>query len=206
MIVSAIGDSLVCGYMQIFPAGHPAAGKMDWVEDHEHAYPTLLAALLNEPNIGVAIGAASGKKIEVILPIAARLPANADIVIVNAGTNDVWEAKGDHEGDALAAAIIAFRSLVDAVRGRCKTARLVLVGLRNYPRTPFLAHRGKTYPTEGAVIAFNHAMRSLCGPGVAFVNLADRAGAEDHRLFPDGIHASPDGVAWTARAVLEALV
>jgi lysophospholipase L1-like esterase len=197
VIVAALGDSLSGGYAI---DGH-------YVDDANASYPALVAQQIGATQIGIV--AIAGATIRTITGNLYQLPVDADLLIVNAGTNDmVVVAAGVQTLDEARA---AFDAMLARSREWMPRARVIVVGIRDVAAM------------DPACIAGPHAIRKLRNPGnvraasLAFnrhilglpdttpVDLASRAGADSIELFPDAIHPSPLGVTWIAAAVLEAI-
>jgi lysophospholipase L1-like esterase len=197
VIVAALGDSLSGGYAY---DGH-------YVDDANASYPALVAQRLGATQIGIV--AIAGATIGTIAGNAHRLPADTDLLIVNAGTNDMVVVAADVQ--TLEDACAAFDTMLAQSRARMPGARIIVVGIRDVAAMDPARIAGphairklrNPDKVHAASAAFNEHILAL--PEITPVDLAGRAGADSIELFPDAIHPSPLGVAWIAEAVLAAI-
>ena len=197
MIVAALGDSLSGGY---FIDGR-------YVDDPSAAYPAFVAQHIQAARLGI-VGIA-GAVIDTIVESIGQLPPDADLLLVNAGTNDMVVVG---EGLRTLEQICKnFDAMIALSRAWMPAARIVVVGLRDVARMDpdRIACPHAIRPLRNAVgmreatRAFNEHILAL--PATTPVDLASREGSESVTLFPDAIHPSPLGVKWIAQAVLEGL-
>jgi lysophospholipase L1-like esterase len=197
VILAALGDSLSGGY----------AVDGQYLDDPNGSYPALVAQQIGATQIGIV--AYPGATIETIADGIGRLPADTDLLLVNAGTNDmVVIAAGVRTLDQVRA---TFDAMLVASHTRMPKARIVVVGIRDVAAmdpagvagTHSIQRLRHPEKVHAASLAFNAHI--LAVPGTTPVDLAGRAGANSVALFPDAIHPSPLGVRWMADAVLEAV-
>jgi lysophospholipase L1-like esterase len=197
VVVAALGDSLSGGY---FIDGR-------YVDDPGASYPALVAQQVGATRLGI-VGIA-GAVIDTIVESIGALPAGADLLLVNAGTNDMVVV-----GDGLRTLeqiCKNFDAMIALSRAWMPSARIVVVGIRDVAQMDpdRMAGPHAIRPLRNAVgmraatRAFNEHILAL--PETTRVDLAGREGSESVTLFPDAIHPSPLGVKWIAQAVLEAL-
>ncbi len=189
MILSVIGDS-ICG-----------GSLIDGVyrEEPAYGYPAALARRIGATEVTVR-HIAGGFTYELVA-LAGALPAATNLLIVNAGTNDIFAIEN---GTAtLDLQTRAFDGLLAACRAHMPAARIAIVGLRTITETQrhSAAHAAGL---RAAASALNDHYRSR--PRTTFVDIAQRAGSGDPALFPDSIHPSPAGIAWLTDAIVETLV
>ena len=197
MIVAALGDSLSGGYF--------AGGT--YIHDPDASYPLLVAQHLGATQLGIV--AIAGALIETIAESIPQLPPASDLLILNAGTNDmVHVASGLKD---LAEVRDLFDGILRLSRGWMPQARIVIVGLRDVsamdpehiPGPHAIRRLVQPENFHASASAFNEHILTL--PGTTPVELAHRTGSDAIELFPDAIHPSPLGVRWLADAVIEAL-
>jgi len=197
VVVAALGDSLSGGY---FIDGR-------YVDDPSASYPALVAQQIGATQLGI-VGIA-GAVIQTIVESIGRLPPDADLLLVNAGTNDmVVVADGL---DTLAQICKNFDAMIELSRTWMPKARIIIVGLRDVARMdpdsiakPHAIRRLRnTAGMRAATRAFNEHI--LVSPATTPVDLANREGSDSVVHFPDAIHPSPLGLRWIADAVLAAL-
>jgi lysophospholipase L1-like esterase len=197
VVVAALGDSL--------SGGSFIDGR--YVDDPSASYPALVAERIHATRLGI-VGIA-GAVIQTIVESIGQLPRDADLLLVNAGTNDmVVVADGL---DSLEQIRTNFDAMIALSRSWMPKARIVIVGLRDVAcmdpdqmAGPHAIRRLRNAAEmHAAVRAFNEHI--LATPAATPVDLASREGSESVALFPDAIHPSPLGVRWIADAVLAAL-
>lgn len=197
MIVAALGDSLSGGY----------AYDGNYVDDANAAYPALVARQIGATQLGIV--AIAGATIGTIAGNLYQLPVDTDLLIVNAGTNDMVVVAA--EAQTLDDARAAFDAMLARSRAWMPQARVIVVGIRDVAAMDpariagphairKLRHPDKVH---AASLAFNRHILGL--PDTTPVDLANRSGTDSIELFPDAIHPSALGVKWIAEAVLEAI-
>ncbi len=197
MIVAALGDSLCGGY---FNAG-------DYVDDPNGSYPALVAQQIGATQLGVV--SIRGAMIVTIAERIPHLPADADLLLVSAGTNDMVDVAWGVR--TLAEVRENFDGMLRLSRSWMPNARIVVTGLRDVAAmdpdllTGEHSVRRLRFPDKvhAATLAFNE--HALGQPETTPIDLARRSGASSIELFPDAVHPSPLGVRWMADAVLEGL-
>ena len=197
MVVAALGDSLCGGYL--------IDGR--YVDDANGSYPALVAQALGATQLGVV--AIASAIIDTVADGIALLPPEADLLMMNAGTNDMVVVAS--EVRTLEAVVASFEGMLRRCRSWMPKARVVVVGLRNVAAMdpnhiagPHSIRRLREPAKVGAAArAFNEHILTL--PNITPVDLARRPGTDSVELFPDAIHPSPLGARWIADAVLEAL-
>jgi lysophospholipase L1-like esterase len=189
VILSVIGDS-ICGGCVIDGV---------FVEEGRLAYPATLARRIGATELTVRH--ISGGFTHELVALAGTLPASTNLLIVNAGTNDIFALENGTGTLDLSAR--AFDALLAVCRAHVPAARIAIVGVRHITETDrhSAAHAAGL---RAAAIALNDHFRMQ--PRTTFVEIAQRSGSADPLLFPDRIHPSPAGTDWLAEAVIEALV
>jgi lysophospholipase L1-like esterase len=189
MILACLGDSLSCGYML----------GLSFVEDPKGTFPVIVAQTFGATQISVV--AIAGAEIDAIGTHITELPAAADVLIINVGTNDLWPVAEAQRPENLAGVIVRWNAFYAAARAHMPHARVVIVGLRDY--TVQESRGASDVPLREATARFNAHV--LSRPDTLPVDLWAREGGYTVRTFPDGVHPSPYGAHWIADAVIAAL-
>jgi lysophospholipase L1-like esterase len=166
-----------------------------FVVDDRAAYPAIVGRALGATEL--ALAAHPGEAIAAVASRIVTLPAGADLLMINVGTNDLWTAGHDCDGEDV---IERWEGLYTAARARMPRALVVVIGLRDYT---VQQHRLSNDAIRAATELFNAHL--LSRPGTIPVDLGQRPDAYTADHFPDSIHPSPAGARWIADAVIEAV-
>jgi lysophospholipase L1-like esterase len=179
----AIGDSITYG---------------EYLPTTADAYPYLVATTLGAQLVDLAVSNTDTE--DALATQVPEIPLNANIVIVNEGTNDMWPIVvlggwnnrpttiGPHE--------TYYQELIAAIGLRVPHAELVLVNLRNYGYygTKQLFEYSSPSGELAFVAQWNAMINGYIASGARIVDLECDPVMYDTQLFySDNVHPNPQG-------------